>query len=292
MSIKSFTRIAATTAAMTASALLIGCKATGGQGGTPETVTPSADAPTNVYAVVIGMENSQFAGACPGAKLDSDNMASLLKDYAGHVTLFQSEKATYKAVSAAMKEAVAKSDLFILFYSGHGGSEAFYDTGDEEIDGCDEFLCLNDTYMRDNDIWKIIKDAKCRVMLVFDCCHSATMYRAPNANGIVTPKNDTKRMKFRRNGFTMRRFIPLASASRRDGSTLCMECWSGCPDNTFSYGSSTGGMFTNCLLKHFSPRYTYDNLWGLIKADKNLKSYEDVQRTTIGTGFVGKEIFR
>lgn len=228
---------------------------------------------TNTYAVVVGMENSRFAGACPGAGYDADRMFKLLSEYTPNIVLFRDSNAVKANVVAALKEAVAKANdgLVIFFYSGHGGSEPFPDTGIDEKDGKDEFLCFYDTYMRDNEVWDIIKQSKGRFFMLADCCHSATMYRAP--------------------GFRI--IPPLAwDNTLNEQRPFSMLCWSGCPDNTYSYGAATGGQFTNALLRHFDSKKSYEYLWNEIKNDKVLRGYENPQSTILGVGFNGKAIFR
>lgn len=228
---------------------------------------------TATYAVVIGMENSKFAGACPGAKLDSDRMFSLISKYAQNIVLLQDENATRATVRGAIESAVAKSEngLFILYYSGHGGSDPFPDTGIEETDGRDEYLCLYDNYMRDNEIWSMISKCKGRVFIITDSCHSQSQFRS-------------------------RKFLLLPPLgfdhTINEAHSFSMLCWSGCPDSDYSYGSSTGGQFTNTLLKYFSSSYTYQELWDKIKVDKTLRAYENPQSTVIGGGFYNNLIFR
>lgn len=215
-------------------------------------------------AVIIGMEKSKFAGNCTGAQIDSSRMYMLIKQYTDDVVLLQNEKATKSAVVNAMTKSVANSDLCIIFYSGHGGSEPFADTGIEEKDGKDEFLCLYDTWLKDNDIWKIISKSKGRILLMVDACHSETMWRSP--------------------GFKM--LVPLSWDNKIEESNgFSMLCWSGCPDNTYSYGSSSGGQFTNALLRNFTKGMTYAQLWERIKSDKTLREFENPQSTAIGSGF-------
>lgn len=242
-----------------------GCKSDGG-------MKPEAKS-TNTYVVVVGMENSRFAGDCPGAGYDADRMFKLLSAYTPNIVLFRDSNATKANVTAALNKAVARATdgLVIFCYSGHGGSEPFYNTGNEEVDGKDEFLCLYDTYMRDNEIWSIISKSNGRVFLYFDCCHSQTMYRAP--------------------GFKVR--PPLSWDHRlNEQQGFSLLCWSGCPDDTYSYGASTGGQFTNALLRHYDSRKSYEALWNELKSDKTLRSYENPQSTVLGNGFNGKQIFR
>lgn len=249
-----------------------GCIGDGSETVTTIDNTSASVKTTETYAVVIGMENSRFAGPCPGAKLDSDRMCSLISKYAKRTTLLQDSNATHARVKAAIEDAVSKSanGLFILYYSGHGGSEPFPDTGIEETDGSDEYLCLYDAFMRDNEVWSLISKCKGRVFLLFDCCHSRTQFRDTN--------------------ITLLRTIPLSTTWHEDG-ILPMQCWSGCPDDTYSYGSSSGGQFTNALLRHFKDGLTYYELWKKIENDSTLKNYENVQRTIMGTDYSNLPVF-
>lgn len=251
-----------------------GCIQDGGGNNNPSTDDTVVNVKTTAtYAVVIGMENSRFAGACPGAKLDSDRMYALISKYAQRTTLLQDSNATRAQVRTAIEDAIARSDngLFILYYSGHGGSDPFPDTGIEETDGSDEYLCLYDNYMRDNEIWGMISKCKGRVLIIADCCHSRTIYRAPK--------------------FTLAKTLPLSATYNEQGA-ISMQCWSGCPDDTYSYGSNTGGQFTNSLLRHFDASLTYEELWDRIESDKILKMYEIVQRTVMGKDFRDMQMFR
>lgn len=257
--------------ALTAFACLFsGCK-------TDDSVDQSlAEVKTNksatTYVVTVGMENSKFAGACPGAGIDAKRMTEILHAYSDNVVAFSSETAVKKDVVKAIENAVAKAELFIFFYSGHGGSDKFWDTGADEIDGKDEYFCLYDTYLRDNEMWQLISKSKGRVLIMADMCHSQTCFMVPAK-------------------FDFRSCLPF-SATHIIGGTVNMQCWSGCPDDTYSYGSSTGGQFTNTLLKYFNPGKTYDYLWNEIERDDKLKQFEEVQRTVMGTGFGAKPIFR
>ena len=245
------------------------------------TTTPELPVPTPAVQATylcVGMESSARFGACPGCKKDAESLSALMADKFGYTgTTLISEKATKAAVVQKLKEgleATPEDGLFLFFYSGHGGSDKFWDTGADETDGKDEFYCLYDTYLRDNEMWRLISKAKGRVLLINDCCHSQSLFHAPSCRGI-----------------TMKKCDPLAATHTAPG-TISMQCWSGCPDNTYSYGSSTGGQFTNTLLKYFHPAKTYDYLWEEIERDANLQRFEEVQRTVMGTGFVAKPIFR
>ena len=212
--------------------------------------------------VVIGMERSKAYGSCPGAQFDSDRMYQFFKAKYSNVALLQNNKATKKAVLAALANA-AKADFMIVFYSGHGGSDPFGDTDmKDEPDGKDEYLCLYDTYLRDNEIWSIIKSKKGRVWMIFDCCHSETMFRATGMN-----------MK-------MVGSLPFSASS-----SLNMLCWSGCADNTYSYGDAGGGQFTNALFANYKNGITYNEWWNKMRRDETLCKYQLIKQTKMGFGF-------
>lgn len=252
---------------------LAGCMSGGCIDGLPPSVAPNGEMPTNTYAVVIGMEHSLFAGDCPGAGLDAERMYALMSKYAKNIIHLSDNNATHKNVKKSIEDGIANSGsgLFILFYSGHGGSEPFFDTGSEELDGQDEFLCLYDTYMRDNEIWSMISQSKGRVLFITDSCHSRTQFRTAKV--------------------TLAKAVPLGVTWNEDGP-LNLQCWSGCPDNAYSYGAASGGQFTNALLRHYKEGISYDALWEKMEKDTTLKSYEIIQRTKMGKDFGSNQMFR
>ena len=237
-------------------------------------ITDQSAKPSKTYAVVVGMENSKYAGRCDGAGYDSERMYNLISNYTQNIVKYRDDEAIKEVVVKALMNAIDKSGdegLVIFSYSGHGGSDPFPDTGIEETDGKDEYLLLWDTYLRDNEIWNIISRSKSRIFLLFDCCHSQSMMKCPSFK--ITP--------------------PLGwDHTMNDKVKFSMLCWSGCPDDTYSYGSSSGGQFTNALLRHFNKDKTYETLWNEIKNDKTLRSYENPQSTVLGKGFEGVAVFR
>lgn len=213
---------------------------------------PSSD----TAVVVIGMENSKTYGNCPGAGIDASIMAKILSDH-GKVTTLRDAQATRSAVRSALAKGASK-DFLIIYYSGHGGQSGGGDSS--EVDKKDEYLCLYDGPMYDNELWAVIQSAK-RTMLIIDACHSETMYRA---------------LEIR------------AQAARLAGNRGEFLCWSGCPDNTYSYGDDLGGKFTNALRRNYKSYYTYEQVWNGISKDKTLLRYQTPKQTKVGSwgGFV------
>ena len=224
-------------------------------------------------AVIIGVENSRVFGNCPGSATDSKNAATIISAYTDNIVVLNDKNATIKNVSNALSNAVT-NELCIIYYSGHGGSHAYNDEYTElEDDKTDEYLCLYDGSFRDDFIWSIISKSKGRVFLIFDCCHSATMFRVP---GIT---------------FSSLRYGQVYPRGI-EGTVMKMLCWSGCPDDTYSYGSDTGGKFSNCIWKYFNPKDTYDELWKKLSNDNILKRYEVIQTTNINEFDLNSPIFK
>jgi hypothetical protein len=237
----------------------------------------------------VGMEFSDRFGLCPGCEKDARNLANLMFGKYGYrgVTLISSE-ATKSRVVQELKKGISQTGedgLFLFLYSGHGGQERL---GGSEPDGADlpdEFLCLYDTYMLDDEIWDIVSKCKGRVFMYFDACHSATMYRSVSVSvsGDVARALSVEDRKT--TGFT---FSPRAVAMSEDAyeEPFRMMCWSGCKEFEYSYGSSNGGIMTNILLSKWRSGKSYGDLWGDILKDMD-KTRPDQHPicTTIGNGF-------
>lgn len=215
-----------------------------------------------ISSVSVGVEDSMAFGQCPGAKIDAINMHNILKTYSQDSILLLDKKATRDNVSQFLNSRVDISDLVIMFYAGHGGQRSFSRFSENEDDGKDEFLCLYDTYLLDNSIWKVVQRAKGKVFLIFDCCHSETMFAVPNP--------------FK------------ASINPKGYENVNMLCWSACAESKVSYGSLAGGSFTNTFLKYYDKDKLYYDIWNEIRNDEELKKSEIVKCTQFGEGFEGK----
>lgn len=223
--------------------------------------------------LVVGMEKSSKYGACPGARKDSDSMSKVLSDY-GHIMLLQDKEATSSAVKSGLDQIVRK-DLAIFYYSGHGGQET--KSGEQT-----EFLCLNDGPLHDTEIWKRISCSAGRVVCIFDCCHSGTMYRHAGMEGefkgMLYLHADELEPLYPGFEFSM-----LSRMPRMAGENNILV-WSGCPAESYSYGDSSGGVFTNGILSGLGCMATYDSVW---RRAKSAASLQKPVRTVIGTGFSG-----
>lgn len=264
--------------------------------------------PDKVSYLCVGMETSQRFGSCPGCERDAKRLSCLLINmykYSGETLI--SSQATKSEVVKKLKEGIEKTPadgLFLFLYSGHGGQECL---GGKEPDGADkedEFLCLYDTYMLDDEIWEIVSKCRGRVFLYFDACHSATMYRSvasdvlgANAKrkGASALGIDNKALVYTK-GFSFRPEKFSAARSMGDDTKASYPrilCWSGCKEAEYSYGSSSGGMLTTGVVNGWKSGISYGSLWTL--ACDWVKSKEPTQhpvQTYVGDFPEGLEAFR
>lgn len=120
--------------------------------------------------------------------LDGNNMQELAKNCGVEdLTVLYDEQCTSANVERVITQVGARcqdDDYFVFYYSGHGSSVE--DKDSDEDDGRDEAFCFVDingqlnrrTKMLDDDFARIVTDAlpeKCRVLVLTDCCHSATI---------------------------------------------------------------------------------------------------------------------
>ena len=232
--------------------------------------TQTVSRTSGVSYVCIGMETSARFGDCPGCKKDSNRMNALFRDSYGYTgVLLQSENATRATVAKAIATAVASTPadgLFILYYSGHGGQENLSGWNTSEPDGADsedEYLCLYDSYLLDDEIWKLISSCKGRVFCCFDACHSQTMFRSISSDISVANAREAIPLEVKMvksSGFNLK---PRAMALDADND-FRMLCWGGCKEAEYSFGSNTGGVMTNYILKYWNADKSYSALWSLV----------------------------
>lgn len=257
-----------------------------------------------VTYLVVGMESSKRFGSCPGCAVDAKRMNNLLSNAFGYKgEMLISSQATKAVVAAKLREGIANTPangMFIFCYSGHGGQEYL---GGKEPDGAerqDEYLCLYDTYLQDDEIYDIIKDRKGRVMLYFDACHSATMYRSVASDKVAVFEGEARALdagglvwssgfEFRPQDFMEAH--AMEAAPRGQGGMLC---WSGCKELEYSYGGSRGGVMTSALVANWKKGMSYGELWSTVVKDVQVEQpTQHPVETRIGTGFgEGTEAFR
>ena len=239
------------------------------------------------FALVVGMESSKW-GACPGSTKDSNVMLDLIKQYVDndHIVKYNNGQGTVAAVRKALQEQIAKvpeDGLFIFTYSGHGGQTNKSSSAKDETDGKDEFLCLYDGALIDDDLWTIFSKCKGRAVCIYDCCHSSTLYRLPYEQEEGDEAED--RLPLEKPFFT--KFENIRDVDRR------MLVISGCGEETVSWGDSVnGGVLTSSMNRAFNKCYNYREWWNKFKADSAFKKVKQVPYCTkIGAFDLNAKIF-
>lgn len=239
------------------------------------------------YALIVGVESSKW-GACPGADKDSNTMLDLVQKYTDdtHIVKLNNKAATVAAVKKALEDQIKKVDedcLLIFTYSGHGGQYNKSSNAKDETDGKDEFLCLYDGALIDNDLWTMFGECKGRIFFVADCCHSGTIFRLPNEQEEGIEEED--RLPLEKPFFA--KFENVRDVARR------MLVVSGCGEETISWGDSVnGGVLTSSMKKCFNKCLTYREWWNKFRQDSSFKKVKQVPICTkIGAFDLNAKIF-
>ena len=135
-------------------------------------------------AVLVGLNYTGTAAALKGCINDALRMKETLQKKFNYnsVSMFtDKDLSTQNNVLYVLEKLVNSNDKTLFFqYSGHG-TRITDDDGDE-ADGKDEALySVNDTIIRDDDIYDQIKKIKkgTTMVIVIDACHSGTMIDLP-----------------------------------------------------------------------------------------------------------------
>jgi hypothetical protein len=184
-------------------------------------------------AVCVGLtrvdpkRNGGWSGECPGCDVDCTGLGRAATEAGLSTVVLQNAQATWRGVTEQIRSgatALKRGDLLLLSFSGHGGQRP--DKNGDEPDGKDETLCMWDGQVCDDDVLRLLHSlpAGLRVVLISDQCHSEGNFR-------VAPS------------------IVQAIGSRRalgwDGALIQ---FAGCRESSYSYGSNTGGTWTQALL--------------------------------------------
>lgn len=164
---------------------------------------------------------------CAGCELDVDNMRGILEPLGYRMEILKTQAAFAENVLAALNDAadsLEEGDIFVFFYSGHGGQQP--DANSDEMDGKDETLVLYDRELIDdelNEVWMKFK-AGVRIVMLSDSCNSGTNYRA---------MRDIE-------SSTM--MVPIDADSVEIQAQMIHI--GGCRDGGYSFGFDTGGEFS------------------------------------------------
>lgn len=173
---------------------------------------------------------------CWGCELDVDNMDMLLQPLGYQNKILKTAEATYDNILASLyraSETLVKGDIFVFYYSGHGGQQP--DLDGDELDGKDETLVAYNREITDDKIHYALSRFKegVRLVMISDSCNSGTNYK----NIRTVPVNED----------TI--FRPFAKKSVSKSTEMKAELIhiGGCRDGFSSSGYQNGGAFTMAL---------------------------------------------
>jgi hypothetical protein len=204
---------------------------------------------------------SGWDGALGACEYDAKDMLALAKKQGfAERSILLTKQATAgvvtKAIEAAAKK-LAKGDLFLLTYSGHGGQVP--DTNGDEADRMDESWVLYDRQLVDDELHALYAKFKSgvRVLVLSDSCHSGTVTRAmppweaaqPAVRAMPAPIGEATYRKNKKLYVDIQKATKAAESTTVKATVLLI---SGCQDNQYSLDGSRNGLFTETLKKVWS----------------------------------------
>jgi hypothetical protein len=217
-----------------------------------------------------------WSGPLTACEADADDMQAIAKSKGYATTLLKTAAATREAVKGGIEAAakkLAKGDIFLLTYSGHGGQVPDKD-GDEPDDLKDETWCLYNGQLIDDELFRLWQafPAGARILVLSDSCHSGSAVKAAFANlssettravlsgfGVEGPvryrymPDDIALRTYRQNAAF---YDKLQVAGRKGRGTAAkatlaatVRLISGCQDNQVSADGTFNGLFTGMLLR-------------------------------------------
>jgi metacaspase-1 len=249
----------------------------------PSTKTPGKARAMSLHVGLNAVDPKAYegwSGPLAACEFDANDMAAIAKAKGMATTVLLTKAGTRKAVLAGIRGAAAKlarGDLFLLTYSGHGGQ--IPDASGDEADKQDETWCLYDGQLIDDELYFELGKfgPGVRILVLSDSCHSGTITRArpapppPGMRSKLMPAEVGLRVYQKHQAFYDGLQAAVAKAAGKAGiadpdavlSTLSVQSGriaaitkkfpaaalliSGCQDNQTSLDGDHNGAFTGRL---------------------------------------------
>ncbi|HEV8264395.1 MAG TPA: pre-peptidase C-terminal domain-containing protein [Gemmatimonadales bacterium] len=199
-------------------------------GGGPAVVArPPAATGGRVYGVFVGISN--YGGRANNLMFTADDARRMYDAMlrgagmrAADGVVLVDQQATLAAVRQAIERVgreAGPNDMFVLFYSGHGGRNPRAGGQAADPDNLDETLVFYDDDLSDDDLSQLLAGIRARVsLLVFDACFSGGFSKdvisVPGRMGLFSSEEDVTSgvaVKFRAGGY-LAEFIAEAVGDR------------------------------------------------------------------------------
>lgn len=229
------------------------------------------------YALVIGVELVQgqtgVDAGTQGSGTDAREMYGILKKRGfdpGNMHLLITEQARADSIKSIMYRLAGQmtpADLFVLYFSGHGGQVADMGRLDEIDDHEDETIRCFDRELIDDTLLLAFQQmpSLSRIVFINDACNSGTTYKI--FGGTDMKGVDTNKMTF--NIAEAVPFIvpfePLDQEQLVDSLNAQLIYLGGARDGEFSQGWPRGGEFTLALREALALPYLSRNYYELFK---------------------------
>jgi len=174
---------------------------------------------------------------CWGCELDVDNVGRILRSQGLQVHELKTKDATASNILRSLASAAANlapEDLFVFYFSGHGGQQP--DLDGDELDGQDETLVAYDREIIDDELNKVWPQFRSgvRIVMLSDSCNSGTNYKNRGRFDAPSP------------------FVPVLDKAVANEMRAQMIHIGGCRDGFSSTGYLSGGAFTTALCDAWS----------------------------------------
>ncbi len=196
-------------------------------------------------------------GALSACEYDAKDLAAIAKKQGfAESTILLTKQATAATVTALQDAAkkLAKGDVLLLTYSGHGGQVP--DTNQDEADRMDETWVLYDRQLVDDELHALYAKFKSgvRIFVLSDSCHSGTVTRAippweaaqPANRAMPATVGDQTYRKNKKLYLGIQQTHQAAESLPVKATVLLI---SGCQDNQVSLDGARNGLFTETLRK-------------------------------------------
>lgn len=162
-----------------------------------EGTTAQQNATGRVYAILAGITDYEDAGDLPFCAEDAEKLGEtlgttgILADESIILTNEQVTMANLERAFLSVAEQAGPDDVFLFFYSGHGG----HLDNRRELDGRDETLYVRDGHITDDQVNTWFSSVEARLgIIALDSCFSGGFARdvisAPDRMGIFSSEED------------------------------------------------------------------------------------------------------
>lgn len=212
--------------------------------GTPPGAAPTlpAGAP-RVFTISVGITDYPgSANDLPECANDARKIAEALRNQGLSTSDREFLLVDGDATTTRIREAFARvaaeaqpNDVFVFFYSGHGGQNTTHTDDRNELDGIDEYLFVTDGPLLDDELGRLVSSVRARTSLVaLDACYSGGFAKdvvsRPGVIGLFSSEEDVTSAvasQFQAGGY-LSHFLRLgiqgeADADPRDGALTVGE---------------------------------------------------------------------